>query len=155
MMFERNDTGRFHDIANYRPDTLVTFGTHDLASYAGWRSGHDIGLKQGLGIDPGESMAARKVGVEKLGEVLRSHGIDQCDIFAVIAFLARTPSRILAIMIEDLLNVIDQPNIPGTIDEHPNWRRKLPVPIEQFSSAIDTARLRQATGSRDIRGGSA
>ncbi len=155
MMFERDHTGSFYDIGHYPPNTLVTFGTHDLATYTGWSSGHDIVLKQGLGIDPGESIEARTAAVAKVAELLQRHEIDHCDIFAAIAFLARTRSRILAIMIEDLLNVIDQPNIPGTIDEHPNWRRKLPVPIEQFASAIDMARLRQATGSRDIRGGSA
>lgn len=155
MMFERDHTGSFYDIGHYPPDTLVTFGTHDLATYKGWSSGHDIVLKQGFGIDPGESIEARTAAVTKVAELLRRHEIDQCDIFAAIAFLARTRSRILAIMIEDLLNVIDQPNIPGTIDEHPNWRRKLPVPIEQFASAIDMARLRQATGSRDVIRGSA
>ena len=45
-------------------------------------------------------------------------------------FLARTRSRLLAISLEDLLGVVDQPNIPGTVDEHPNWRRRLPVSID-------------------------
>ena len=46
-------------------------------------------------------------------------------------FLARTPSRLLAVSLEDLLGVIDQPNIPGTIDEHPNWRQRLPVALDR------------------------
>jgi 4-alpha-glucanotransferase len=44
--------------------------------------------------------------------------------------------------------VIDQPNIPGTIDEHPNWRRRLPVAIDEMAAAIDLAALKDATGER-------
>jgi len=49
---------------------------------------------------------------------------------------------------EDLLGVIDQPNIPGTIDEHPNWRQRLPVDLEELTSAIDVAALRAAMRGR-------
>ena len=63
-------------------------------------------------------------------------------------FLSRTKSRLLAIALEDLLGLVDQPNIPGTIDEHPNWRRRLPVAIEQIASVIDAAALRAATRER-------
>jgi 4-alpha-glucanotransferase len=28
-----------------------------------------------------------------------------------------------------------RPNLPGTTDEHPNWRLPLPVPIEQLDEA--------------------
>jgi 4-alpha-glucanotransferase len=44
--------------------------------------------------------------------------------------------------------VIDQPNIPGTIDEHPNWRRRLPLAIDQIASVIDVAALKRATAER-------
>ena len=36
------------------------------------------------------------------------------------------------ISIEDALGVPDQPNLPGTIDEHPNWRRRLPLALENL-----------------------
>ncbi len=75
-----------------------------------------------------------------LTEVLRHHGIDRDDLYAVAGFLARTKSRLLAISLEDLLGVIDQPNIPGTVDEHPNWRRRLPLAIDEIAAAIDRYR---------------
>lgn len=148
MMFERNGDGTFRGTDSYPPETLATFGTHDLATFAGWRRGHDIVLKQTLGLDPGESLAARREAVAALGAVLRSHAIAGDDIFAVLGFLASTGSRILAVMVEDLLGLDDQPNIPGTIDAHPNWRRKLPVAVGDFAAAIDSARLRRALGGR-------
>jgi len=59
MMFERDDLGRFRDLDQYAPNALVTFNTHDLSTYAGWRSFSDLKLKRSLGIDPGESDEAR------------------------------------------------------------------------------------------------
>jgi 4-alpha-glucanotransferase len=148
MMFERDDHGRFRGIDHYAPNALVTFNTHDLSTYAGWRSFSDLALKRSLGIDPGESDDARWHALTMLTDVLRHHAIDRHDLYAVAGFLARTKSRLLAISLEDLLGVVDQPNIPGTVNEHPNWRRRLPVAIDEIASAIDVAALRTATGER-------
>jgi 4-alpha-glucanotransferase len=148
MMFERDDQGRFRGIDHYALNALVTFNTHDLSTYAGWRSLSDLARKRSLGIDPGESDDARWHALAMLTEVLHHHGIDRHDLNAVVGFLARTKSRLLAISLEDLLGVIDQPNIPGTVDEHPNWRQRLPLAIDEIASAIDVPALKMATGER-------
>jgi 4-alpha-glucanotransferase len=148
MMFERDHDGKFCGIEHYTPNALVTFNTHDLSTYAGWRSLSDLARKRSLGIDPGESDDARWQALTMLTDILRHHGIDRHDLNAVVGFLARTSSRLLAISLEDLLGVIDQPNIPGTVDEHPNWRQRLPLAIDQIASAIDVAALKTATGER-------
>ena len=83
-----------------------------------------------------------------LSDVLRHHAIDRHDLYAVGSFLARTKSRLLTISLEDLLGVIDQPNIPGTVDEHPNWRQRLPVALDEIASAIDVAALETAMAER-------
>jgi 4-alpha-glucanotransferase len=148
MMFERDDHGKFRDIDHYSSNALVTFNTHDLSTYAGWRSFSDLKLKRSLGIDPGESDDARRYALEMLSDALRHHAIHHHEISAVVSFLARTKSRLLAISLEDLLGVIDQPNIPGTVNEHPNWRQRLPVAIEEIAGAIDVPALKAATGER-------
>ncbi len=148
MMFERDDHGSFRGIDHYLPNALVTFNTHDLSTYAGWRSFSDLALKRSLGIDPGESDDARWRALAMLTEVLRHYAIDRHDLYAVASFLARTKSRLLAISLEDLLGVIDQPNIPGTVNEHPNWRRRLPLAIDEIAAAIDVPALKTATGER-------
>jgi 4-alpha-glucanotransferase len=28
---------------------------------------------------------------------------------------------------EDVLGLVEQPNMPGTVHEHPNWRQRLPA----------------------------
>jgi 4-alpha-glucanotransferase len=148
MMFERDDRGVFRNADYYSPNALVTFNTHDLSTYAGWRSFSDLKLKRSLGIDPGESDDARWHALTMLDDVLRHHAIDRHDLYAVAGFLAKTRSRLLAISLEDLLGVVDQPNIPGTVNEHPNWRQRLPLAIEGIAAAIDAAALRNATRER-------
>jgi 4-alpha-glucanotransferase len=153
MMFERDDHGAFRGVDYYAPDALVTFNTHDLPTFAGWRSYADLVMKRGLGIDPGESDDARHYALAMLGEALRSQSISTEDFYAVTQFLARTRTRLLAIALEDLLGVVDQPNIPGTIDEHPNWRQRLPVSVDDIVGVIDLAALQIATADRSARVG--
>ena len=148
MMFERDEQGRFRGVDYYTPNALVTFNTHDLSTYAGWRSFSDLKLKRALGIDPGESDEARWHALTMLSDILRHHAIDDHDFYAVAGFLARTKSRLLTISLEDLLGVIDQPNIPGTVNEHPNWRRRLPLALDQIAAAINVAALKRATAAR-------
>jgi 4-alpha-glucanotransferase len=148
MMFERDASGAFRDIDHYAANALVTFNTHDLSTYAGWRSFADLALKRSLGIDPGESDDARWHALTMLSNVLHHHAIDHHDLYAVGSFLARTKSRLLTISLEDLLGVIDQPNIPGTVNEHPNWRQRLPLALDKIASAIDVTKLKKATAER-------
>jgi len=154
MMFERDDAGHFRNIDYYRPNALVTLNTHDLSTYAGWRSFSDLKMKLSLGLDPGENEQARWDALGLLDEILRQNGISANDLYSVLAFLSRTPSRLLAVSLEDLLGVIDQPNIPGTIDEHPNWRQRLPVTLDKIAAKVDLKALKAATRERSLPGGS-
>jgi len=148
MMFERDDQGHFCNFDHYLANALVTLNTHDLPTYAGWRSFGDLKMKRSLGLDPGETDEARWYALGQLDEILRVNAIDGNGLYSVLNFLARTPSRLLAVSIEDLLGVVDQPNIPGTVDEHPNWRQRLPVALDQIASTIDLAALKAATQER-------
>jgi len=148
MMFERDDRGAFRGTDHYLPNALVTFNTHDLSTYAGWRSFGDLKIKRSIGIDPGESDDARWRALAMLDDVLRHHAIDGNDLYAIAAFLSKTRSRLLAISLEDLLGVIDQPNIPGTVNEHPNWRQRLPVAVNDIAHEINIGALKNATHER-------
>ena len=153
MMFERDDQGAFRGIDHYSDNALVTFNTHDLSTYAGWRSFGDLKLKRSLGIDPGESDDARWHALAMLDHVLRHHSIESNTLYAVAEFLARTRSRLMAIGLEDLLGVVDQPNIPGTVDQHPNWRRRMPLAVDEIVASIDMPRLRAAVRERSQAAG--
>ena len=147
MLFERDHDGSFLAPDHYAPDVLVTFNTHDLPTFAGWRDGHDLAVKRSLGLDPGETDGDREASLRRFDERIRA-GASERRFDSVIGFLGRTPSRILALALEDLLGVADQPNIPGTIDQHPNWRRKLPCGLDTLDAKLDALRLSELLGER-------
>jgi 4-alpha-glucanotransferase len=135
MLFERSANGAFFPPESYRENALVSFGTHDLATFVGWRDQHDLAVKQALGIDPGETTEERYGALEALRHALRQRGLETAADFASVAkYLADTPSRLLVISIEDILGIRDQVNLPGTIHEHPNWRHRLPVSLEELKN---------------------
>lgn len=148
MMFERDERGAFREIDYYKPNALVTFNTHDLATYYGWRHFADLKLKRSLGFDPGETDDDRWDALSMLDEALGKHGINNNSLFAIAEYLARTKSRLMAIALEDLLKLKEQPNVPGTIDEHPNWRRRMPLCIDEIAASVDVAGLKAATRAR-------
>jgi 4-alpha-glucanotransferase len=133
MMFEREADGRFRAPETYLRNALATFNTHDLPTFAGWAADHDLKVRRQLGIDPGESDEDRAGARAALRSALGlPHDADP-NFSAVAGYLARTPSRLVVVAMEDLLAVLDQPNIPGTVQEHPNWRRRLPLALEDVA----------------------
>jgi 4-alpha-glucanotransferase len=133
LLFERDAAGRFRAPEDYPEKALATFATHDLPTFLGWRECHDLGVKRALGIDPGETEEERTKAQAALADALYARGLRSLDLLPVMEYLAATPSRMLAVTLEDVLGWIDQVNVPGTIDEHPNWRRRTGVPLEDFS----------------------
>jgi 4-alpha-glucanotransferase len=121
----------------------VTFGTHDVSTFAGWRDHRDLIVKQALGMDPGETSEQRHGAFHALNQALRQHGIEGTDFPAVAKFLADTPCRLLMISLEDLLGITDQVNLPGTVDEHPNWRQRLPIVLEELRNHEAVVRVAQ------------
>ncbi|HTX55995.1 MAG TPA: 4-alpha-glucanotransferase [Candidatus Acidoferrales bacterium] len=101
-----------------RTDVVATTGTHDLPTFAGW-----WGTVDG---------AAR----ERFFHAIRSAGIDVPEdgltalLVAAYRYLARSRARLVLLQLEDGVGSFDQVNVPGTVDEEPNWQRKIVVPIE-------------------------
>ena len=148
MMFERDDRGAFRGIDHYLANALVTLNTHDLSTYAGWRSFSDLKTEA---IARNRSRRKRRRAVacaHHAGRRAAPSRHRRNDLYSVTSFLARTRSRLLAVALDDLLGVVDQPNIPGTVNEHPNWRRRLPVPPDRIMSIIDVPALKAATRER-------
>jgi 4-alpha-glucanotransferase len=132
LIFERGPDGAFIAPANYARNALVTNTTHDLPTFCGWCTGADIRLRRGLGLDTGETEADREAACTRLREALLDAGGGPLGFAAVVRFMNATPSRLLMISIEDVLELTDQPNLPGTTVEHPNWQRRLPVTLERM-----------------------
>jgi 4-alpha-glucanotransferase len=141
MLFERTGDGSFRRPADYPERAIATLNTHDMPTYAGWMSGHDLATKRAIGVDPGETDHQRDAARTAMtAAVAGTTGNERIGFEDVVGFLATAPTRLVSIAIEDVLGVADQVNIPGTVEEHPNWRRRWPVLLEQLA---DDQRLRR------------
>jgi 4-alpha-glucanotransferase len=54
--------------------------------------------------------------------------------FAAYEFLAHTGSAQVVAQLDDMTGEVDPVNVPGTSDEHPNWRRKYQKTLEDLAS---------------------
>ena len=55
-------------------------------------------------------------------------------IVAIHALLARSRSRLVLISPYDVMGEVRQPNLPGTVDQYPNWRLPLPLSLEELQT---------------------
>jgi 4-alpha-glucanotransferase len=51
---------------------------------------------------------------------------------AVYQYLSLTPCKLLLVSLDDIIGTLNQQNLPGTVDEHPNWKQKTPVFLEEI-----------------------
>jgi glycogen operon protein len=120
----------------YPRKAVACASTHDLPTLAGWRLGADIDEKAALGLmtpeAAAEERARRAEDVARLGAALAAQGFspeqlasDEDFIAAIHAYVAKTPSALAMIQVDDLLGEKIAVNLPGTDRERPNWRRKL------------------------------
>lgn len=147
LYFSQDAEGAFLEPSEYPALSAVAVATHDLATLRGYWTGRDVAQRAKLGLYPFESQeteavteraAARKALLRalKAADLLPSRVPDESTewsfdlVQAVHRFLARTPARLLLVQLEDILGEEDQMNMPGTVDEYPNWRRKLTSAVE-------------------------
>jgi 4-alpha-glucanotransferase len=129
--------------------------THDLPTVAGWWKGSDIDIRQehgrlGEGVDAETVRKEREEDRPRLWNAfVREHvgegpvpTPDETDrvVDAAVRFIAKTEVPLSLIPLEDLLGQEDQPNLPGTVTEHPNWRRRLPMSVDTVLNGEAVAR---------------
>jgi 4-alpha-glucanotransferase/(1->4)-alpha-D-glucan 1-alpha-D-glucosylmutase len=142
--FEKSD-GRLCRPEQYPREALVSVGTHDLPTLSGFWQGSDLALRDRLDLWPtpaqrNEAVRAREEDRTEIRALLDEQGllapgpIEPQLARAAYGFLARTPCRLLMVQPEDMIGQIEQVNLPGTHDEHPNWRQRLAVPLEALLS---------------------
>jgi (1->4)-alpha-D-glucan 1-alpha-D-glucosylmutase len=137
---------------DYPRDALVCASTHDLPTWRGYWQAHDVKqrIRIGLSVDPDRELRQREADKEKLAALLAREGLDT-SARSAHAFLARTPAKLALVQPEDVFEVLEQANLPGTVDEHPNWRRKLPVPLERWAADPRVAALAATFSGRAPR----
>ena len=159
--FERDGDRHFQPPEAYPSRAMATVTTHDLPTLTGFWQGHDLELKRTLHLYPGPHLAQTDVADREqdrrlLLEALRGRGLlhdaadpgsaagQACPLElreAVLTYLARSEAALLEVRLEEIFGVAEQQNLPGTKTEHPNWRRKLPLTLEQMEQSPEPARL--------------
>ncbi|WP_110655416.1 4-alpha-glucanotransferase [Salinicola halimionae] len=156
MWFERQDED-FMLAEAWRETTMATTSTHDLPTVAGWWLGNDLIWRDRLGLLSEDEVLTelseqRRQERRRLASVcgldaiahddgLSNDSVDLNDVIdSVLVHVASTPTPLALFPLEDLLGLKEQANLPGTFDEHPNWRRRLPLPAPQ---ALEDPRVRQ------------
>jgi 4-alpha-glucanotransferase len=127
---------------SYPPGSLATVTNHDLPTVAGLWTGTDLKEQKELGLEVNEP--ATEAIVARLADQLRLDR--QAPTSEVVRgayrLLGDAPSALLTATLEDIFEVAERPNLPGTIEERPNWSLALPQPleaIEQNPLAVEIA----------------
>jgi 4-alpha-glucanotransferase len=135
LWFERKGAS-FRRPRTWPPDAAAMTSTHDLPTVAGWWRGHDIEVREQCGViaDLERERDKREKDRRALWHALRAakiaagaapppaRSMQVAD--AATKFVASTPCHLALLPLEDTLALEEQPNVPGTIEQHPNWRRR-------------------------------
>jgi 4-alpha-glucanotransferase len=90
----------------------------------------ELGL---LDRSPADEYAAAAADREAVLALAREAGIPTDDpVVALHALLASAASRLVLTSLPDVLGERRQPNLPGTVDQYPNWRLRLPGTVAEF-----------------------
>ena len=176
LWFERGEwSDGFKMPQDWDRNVVATTTTHDLPTITGWWRGADIvwrnqigqTLPRADGRDPVEvALGERARDRAALWDAFQwagvaAHGVpapppESAPVDEALAFVAATPAPLITYPLEDLLALEEQPNLPGSIDEHPNWRRRLVLSIDELFNeaafcdrllAVDRARSASASST--------
>lgn len=144
--------GWFEDVdpPSWPLDTVGSLNTHDLATVAGVCQLAEALTDAANGVDENDGAGGPidendKQLVERLSRLAAvgsstAYDLTQTSIDAVILAahetLAGAGSTVVLSSLDDSQAIAEQPNHPGTVDEFPNWRLALPVPIEDFDTTL-------------------
>ena len=150
--FEHGPDGGRRRPADYPRLALAATTTHDLPTVAGFFTGSDLDHLCDIGVATpgGQEEADQEAQRASLCRLLEDEGLlaeGERSVEAIVAalygFLARTPSMLVAATLEDAVEAPDRPNVPGTIDQRPNWSLPLPVPLDDL---VADPRVRRLAG---------
>jgi 4-alpha-glucanotransferase len=137
--FERRADGTPRRPRGWRRGCLATVGTHDMPPAAAFLTGEQISLRAELGLltepEADERAAARREVdgwlnmLAREGLLARPDGVRPEEFTAAMyGYLARTPAMLVGVSLAEAAGERRPQNMPGTVDEYPNWRVPLAGP---------------------------
>ncbi len=151
LYFER-DGDRFKRPEEYRPTALACLSTHDLPVLERWWAGEDIALRRKLGLVGEEDSdahakdrarerralldAMRRTGALR-GRLPHQKEMPPEVLVAAYRYLARTRAALVGVRLADMVGPKAPTNMPGTVDDYPNWRPRAPLELSDIASHPD------------------
>ena len=140
LWFEKDGDDHFRPPSRWTPGASAMTSTHDLPTVSGWWRGRAIDWNERLGratdVTAARAVRARERG--QLWQAMRDSGAGHGEApgewngweiaDAAVAHVGLSACELVMLPLEDALALDEAPNVPGTTDEHPNWRRRLPGP---------------------------
>ncbi len=171
--FEKDwERGTMKAPADYPRHALCTAGSHDLPTLCGFWRGTDLQLLEELDLYPSSEFQQQQLQLrqqdrhEIIAALAREDLVADLDpdhtnataefgnalALAIQRYLARSNSAVMMAQLEDLFLQEEQVNLPGTVNEYPNWRRKMQHCLEHWHEHGELERFARAINSE--RGGS-
>ncbi len=169
LWFERRADGTPRRPGGWRRGCLATVGTHDMPPAAAFLTGDQVTIRAELGLltqPEAQERAAAQVDARRWLTMLRREGLldgqarPSAEEFttALYAYLTRTPAILIGVSLADAAGERRPQNMPGTVDEYPNWRIPLtgsdgkPVLLEDLpdQSGVRDAAAAVAGGLRPV-----
>jgi 4-alpha-glucanotransferase len=133
LWFERHPDGTPRRPGEWRRGCLAMVGTHDLPPAAAFLAGEQVTIRAELGLltEPeAEERAAARREVDGWLAMLASEGLlggrtgvtaEEFTV-ALYGYLARTPAMLIGVSLAEAVGERRPQNMPGTVNEYPNWR---------------------------------
>jgi 4-alpha-glucanotransferase len=133
LWFERRADGTPRRPGGWRRGCLATVGTHDMPPAAAFLTGEQVTIRAKLGLltqPEAEERAAAHAEMDRwLAMLAREDLLPRRDrpspeefTVALYGYLTRTPAVLIGVSLADAAGERRPQNIPGTVDEYPNWR---------------------------------
>ncbi|BAN94918.1 4-alpha-glucanotransferase [Plautia stali symbiont] len=121
LYFEQESQRRFRAPAAWPRQAMAVTTTHDMPTLRGWWQSDDLRLGSELGLYPDRAVLAGLYRERRLAKQ------------ALLRTLARSECALLGLQPEEWLDMALPVNVPGTVNQYPNWRRKLSVTLEAMA----------------------
>lgn len=147
--FEKHNH-QFIDPKEFPIQSVVTLNTHDLPTLAGFWMGKDIEEREKIGILTQEQknqlnknrnedriqiirLLKEKEYFKETEKMITEESLYDTNIaYLIHKLIAETESKIFLVSLHDLLGEVDQPNMPGTLYEYPNWSLRYSFSLEEI-----------------------
>jgi 4-alpha-glucanotransferase len=142
----------------WRPEAVGMTSTHDLPTVAGWWRGADLEQRKALDMVHDDEIRRRPAERQALWRAFEEAGVVQETmpgtantepvVDAACCFVAEAPGPLTLLPLEDVMGLTEQPNLPGTVDGHPNWRRRFRQPVAELLEAPAVAQRLRSVNER-------